>query len=74
MLYQRKPEIVEARQHQGPRLTVIHDELGQLQAHAGDWLVGNERGKVRVMTNEQFQREFEPVPPTPPAKSAKKAA
>lgn len=68
MLYERKPLTVEARRHEGPRITVISDEHGEQYAVAGDYLIGSERGKVYVMDAGKFESDFEPVPP--PAKAA----
>lgn len=56
----RKVEIVEARRYDGPRLTVVHDELGEQTAVKGDYLLGSERGKIRVMPAAKFEAEYEP--------------
>jgi len=60
----RQPEVV-ARQHHGAMLTVIHAHRGELHARDGDWLVGPEnarRGEVDVLTNDEFNRLYEPIP------------
>jgi glycine/D-amino acid oxidase-like deaminating enzyme len=54
----RKTETVEARRYEGPRITVVHDELGEATANAGDYLVGTGRGKIRVIAAAQFEREY----------------
>jgi len=51
--YIRK-EIVEARQYEGPRITVVSDQFGEQAAVSGDWLVGTERGKVHVVSAADF--------------------
>lgn len=69
----RQPEVV-ARQHHGAMLTVIHAHRGELHARDGDWLVGPEnarRGEVDVLTNDEFNRLYEPITPTEPVAQAK---
>jgi hypothetical protein len=61
MKYKRKPEVVEAREYDGPPVRVIHDVLGEQAVSKGDWLVGSERGKVRKMTAAEFHETYEPV-------------
>ena len=62
----RRPEVV-ARQHHGGTLTIIHNHRGELHAKDGDWLVGPEdaqRGEVDVLTNDDFNRLYQPITPT----------
>ncbi len=70
----RKVEIVEAVKYEGAPLTVIHDQLGEQQARRGDWLLGTERGKIRVITAKQFAAEYEPYTTTPAEAKALAAA
>jgi len=64
MAYYRKIEIVEAVQYEGTPLSVIHYQLGEQQAHTGDWLLGTKRGKIRVVGAAEFKAEYEPYTPT----------
>jgi septal ring factor EnvC (AmiA/AmiB activator) len=56
----QKVVIVEARKYDGPRLTVVHDQLGDQTANAGDYLAGNERGKIEVIAAAKFEAEYVP--------------
>ena len=56
----QKLVIVEARKYEGPKLTVIHDVLGEQTANDGDYLLGNERGKIKVVTAEKFTADYVP--------------
>ena len=42
----------------------MHDHLGEQKAQPGDWLLGTERGKIRVMSAKQFEAEFKPYAET----------
>jgi hypothetical protein len=64
MLYQ-KIDKVEARQYDGPKITVVNDALGEQTAQSGDWLLGTERGKIRVVSNAAFQADYTPYSETP---------
>ncbi|HEY2859019.1 MAG TPA: hypothetical protein VGJ21_11425 [Terracidiphilus sp.] len=61
----QKIETVEAEQYEGPPLTVVNDQLGEQKAASGDWLLGTEKGKIRVITAKQFEEEFRPYSKTP---------
>lgn len=63
----QKVETVEARQYDGPKITVVSDKLGEQTAVAGDYLVGTERGKVTVVSKATFEAEYEAYTPTPDA-------
>jgi hypothetical protein len=55
----REPE-VSAHQHEGNfDLRVISEQKGAQTARKGDWLIGSEKGKVFVMSDAQFQRDYE---------------
>ena len=57
--YRIKEPIVEARQHLNSfNLKVISEQKGQQVAHKGDWLVGDERGKIYVLTQAKFDALF----------------
>lgn len=56
--YERIITEVEARKYEGPRLTVVNDELGEQFANSGDYLVGTERGKIQVIPAAKFEAEF----------------
>ncbi len=59
-LYIRKNAPVEARQYEEETpLHVVSHSLGEQTAKKGDWLVGNERGKVTVVTAAKFAEEYE---------------
>lgn len=57
--YNRKVTSIEARQYEGPKLVVISESKGEQIANTGDFLVGNEPGKVYVVAKEQFLAEYE---------------
>jgi hypothetical protein len=60
--HRKKVVEVEARKYLGPAsLTVIHDLKGEQRAKKGDWLVGNEKGKIEVVTDTEFQQMYEPI-------------
>lgn len=59
-----KRAIVEARQYDGPKLNLVHEQLGEQTANAGDWLLGTERGRIEVVSNEKFLREWKAYSPT----------
>jgi hypothetical protein len=50
-------DVVEARQYDGPRLTVVSESLGEQTANAGDWLLGSEKGRVTVKSAAAFESE-----------------
>lgn len=56
-----KQPIVEARQHDGSTITVIHDVKGEQRAKKGDWLVGSERGQIEVLSDVAFKAKYAPV-------------
>lgn len=63
--YQRI-QVVEARQYDGPNLTVVSDALGEQRAHKGDWLLGSEKGKITVKSAADFVSEgWAPYSATP---------
>lgn len=65
---------VVARRHSGGSLTVVSHHKGEQHAREGDWLVmpvNAERGQVEVLTNDEFQRLYEPIEPTEPVAEAK---
>jgi septal ring factor EnvC (AmiA/AmiB activator) len=70
----RKVEIVDAEKYEGAPLTVMHDHLGEQKALPGDWLLGTERGKIRVMSAKQFEAEFVPYTDEEPGKKHAAAA
>lgn len=62
--YQLKHRVVVAMRHTGGRATVISNHRGEQHANAGDWMVMPEnpkRGEIEVLTNEEFQRLYEPI-------------
>lgn len=60
--YQSKTHIVEARQYdQDVPLVVHHDDQGTMTARKGDWLIGNAKGRIFVLSDADFQAKFEPV-------------
>lgn len=60
--HRKKAAEVEARKYMGPAtLSVVHDFKGQQSAKKGDWLVGNEKGQIEVVTDADFQRDYEPI-------------
>lgn len=63
--FQKKTQIVEARQFEGEQpLTVVSDSNGEQTAKKGDWLVGSERGKVTVVTADKFASDYAPYSAT----------
>jgi hypothetical protein len=56
----QRVQIVEARKYEGPRLTVVHDSLGEQTANPGDYLVGSERGQIKVVSAAKFEAEYVP--------------
>lgn len=67
-------DTIEARQYEGDKpLVVVHDELGEVTAYKGDWLIGTERGKIRVMTNADFNLRYQPFTATPESDALKAA-
>lgn len=65
--FQRKTHTIEAREHtDGHALVVVSDEKGQQVARKGDYLVGNERGKITVWDKADFEREYEAAPESEP--------
>jgi predicted nucleic acid-binding Zn-ribbon protein len=72
--YISKAEAVEARQYDGEQpLTVVNDDRGEMRAYKGDWLVGNERGKVYVMSDGAFNARFQPYAADPEGDALKTA-
>jgi chromosome segregation ATPase len=72
--YISKAEAVEARQYDGEQtLVVVNDDRGEMRANKGDWLVGNERGKVYVMSDAAFTARFQPYAVDPQADALKAA-
>lgn len=70
--YTRKHLLVEARQHEGPKISVISDIKGKQSANQGDYLVTDPtaqqpRGSVYVVAKEDFERDHDLVPNTPRA-------
>lgn len=61
----QKIEVVEAEKYEGAPLTVVHESLGEQKALSGDYLLGSERGKIRVMKAKDFEAEFKPYTTTP---------
>jgi hypothetical protein len=61
----QKCEVVDASKYEGPALTVVNDQLGEQAALPGDYLLGTERGKIRVMGARQFEAEFVAYSKTP---------
>lgn len=60
--HRKKVVEVEARKYMGPaNLSVMHDFKGQQSAKKGDWLVGNEKGKIEVVSDADFQQQYEPI-------------
>jgi hypothetical protein len=60
---QKNIKPVSARQHDSDvPVLVISEQKGQQTARKNDWLVGNERGKVYVMSPEAFAAAFELAP------------
>lgn len=65
-LFISKSSTVQARQYDSELpLTVVHNDLGEQVAHKGDWLVGEKRGLVYVLSDDKFQARFEPFTATP---------
>jgi len=65
MKYQ-KIDVIDARQHDGLKVLVVSDTLGEQVANTGDWLLGTERGKVTVKSDAQFKAEgWKPYSETP---------
>ena len=58
--YQRT-EVVEARQYDGPRITVVSDKYGEQIASKGDYLIGTEPRKVHVLSAAEFEAAYKPV-------------
>lgn len=72
--YISKSQTVEARQYEADLpLTVVHDSMGEMIAHKGDWLVGGARGQVYVLSADKFAAKFEPYTATPDADALKAA-
>lgn len=61
MLFERKPDVVEARIYDGPPLRVVNDQLGEQLATSGMYLVGSERGKIRAVSADAFLKDYQPV-------------
>jgi hypothetical protein len=64
--YQRKHLLVEARQHEGPKIAVISNLKGNETAVAGDYLVTDPaatepRGSVYVIPKADFEKDHELV-------------
>lgn len=60
--HRKKVVEVEARKYMGPAsLSVVHDVKGQQTAKKGDWLLGSEKGKIEVVSDLDFQRDYEPI-------------
>lgn len=70
MQYQ-KLTIVEAREYDGPKLTVVNDAQGEQIANKGDYLLGSERGKISVMSKGAFEEQYSPYTPTAEADALK---
>lgn len=64
--YTRKAATVEARQHEGLKLTVISALKGEQVALSGDYLItdpaaSEPRGSIYVISKAEFERDFEAI-------------
>jgi hypothetical protein len=67
MQVQKNSPIVEARLYEGPTMTVVNNELGELIVHEGDYLVGTEAGKITVISGAAMATDYTPyVAPADP--------
>lgn len=74
--FQRKQRTVEAVVYEADMpLRVVSHEKGEQTANKGDYLIGNERGKITVVSEEAFLADYEPLTSQPdpiPSKPANK--
>jgi hypothetical protein len=64
--YTARHPVVEARQHEGPKIVVNSEVKGSQAAVAGDYLVTDAtaqqpRGSIFVVSKTDFERDYEPV-------------
>lgn len=60
-LYERKQKVVEAREYTADVDGIVVSAVkGEQRVKKGDYLVGNQPGKVVVMTKDEFFAEYEP--------------